>query len=55
MEYKNLTGKTLQQSIESEMSGNLENILVAIGKNITFLCLQILYSTGQKFGTTIKK
>ncbi|KAL6472757.1 hypothetical protein MHYP_G00189450 [Metynnis hypsauchen] len=32
VEYKNLTGKTLQQSIESEMSGNLENILVAIVK-----------------------
>ncbi|XP_047016938.1 annexin A3 isoform X2 [Ictalurus punctatus] len=32
VEYKNLSGKTLQQSIESEMSGNLEEVLVAIVK-----------------------
>ncbi|XP_072514939.1 annexin A3b isoform X1 [Salminus brasiliensis] len=32
VEYKNLSGKTLQQSIESEMSGNLETVLVAIVK-----------------------
>ncbi|XP_026863142.2 annexin A3b isoform X2 [Electrophorus electricus] len=32
VEYKNLTGKTLQQSIENEMSGKLEKILVSIVK-----------------------
>ncbi|XP_051551626.1 annexin A3a [Myxocyprinus asiaticus] len=32
VEYKNVSGKTLQQSIEKEMSGNLENLLVAIVK-----------------------
>ncbi|XP_065146376.1 annexin A3-like [Paramisgurnus dabryanus] len=32
VEYKTLSGKTLQESIESEMSGKLEEILVAIVK-----------------------
>lgn len=32
VEYKNVSGKTLQQSIESEMSGRLEDVLVAVGK-----------------------
>ncbi|XP_051534814.1 annexin A3-like [Myxocyprinus asiaticus] len=32
VEYKNISGKTLQQSIEKEMSGNLEDLLVAIVK-----------------------
>ncbi|MCI4388576.1 hypothetical protein PGIGA_G00087610 [Pangasianodon gigas] len=32
LEYKNLSKKTLQQSIESEMSGDLEKVLVAIVK-----------------------
>lgn len=32
VEYKNLSGKTLQQSIESEMSGDLEKVLVAVVK-----------------------
>ncbi|KAI1904682.1 hypothetical protein AGOR_G00008210 [Albula goreensis] len=32
VEYKNISGKTLQQSIENEMSGNLEDLLVAIVK-----------------------
>lgn len=31
VEYKNISGKTLQQSIEGEMSGELEELLVAIG------------------------
>ncbi|XP_043951738.1 annexin A3-like [Gambusia affinis] len=31
-EYKNVSKKTLQQSIESEMSGNLEELLVAVVK-----------------------
>lgn len=32
VEYKNISGKTLQQSIEGEMSGDLEELLVAIGR-----------------------
>lgn len=32
VEYKNISGKTLQQSIEGEMSGELEELLVAIVK-----------------------
>ncbi|KAF6733687.1 Annexin A3 [Oryzias melastigma] len=32
VEYKNISGKTLQQSIEAEMSGNLRNLLVAVVK-----------------------
>ncbi|KAJ8339232.1 hypothetical protein SKAU_G00360180 [Synaphobranchus kaupii] len=32
VEYKSLSGKTLQQSIENEMSGNLQDLLVAIVK-----------------------
>ncbi|XP_069578733.1 annexin A3a isoform X2 [Brachyistius frenatus] len=32
VEYKNMSGKTLQQSIEGEMSGELEELLVAIVK-----------------------
>ncbi len=36
LEYKNISGKTLQKSIEKEMSGKLEDLLVAIG---TFLIL----------------
>uniref|UniRef100_A0A3B3UT57 Annexin n=1 Tax=Poecilia latipinna TaxID=48699 RepID=A0A3B3UT57_9TELE len=32
VEYKNISGKTLQQSIEGEMSGELEELLVAVGK-----------------------
>ncbi|KAK2888410.1 annexin A3b isoform X1 [Channa argus] len=32
VEYKNISKKTLQESIESEMSGNLEELLVAVVK-----------------------
>ncbi|XP_073695678.1 annexin A3-like [Garra rufa] len=32
LEYKNISGKTLQKSIEKEMSGSLEELLVAIVK-----------------------
>uniref|UniRef100_A0A8D3D5D3 Annexin n=1 Tax=Scophthalmus maximus TaxID=52904 RepID=A0A8D3D5D3_SCOMX len=32
VEYKNISKKTLQESIESEMSGNLETLLVAVVK-----------------------
>lgn len=39
VEYKNISGKTLQESIEGEMSGVLEELLVAIG---TFNSLRIL-------------
>lgn len=39
VEYKNISGKTLQESIEGEMSGDLEELLVAIG---TFNSLRIL-------------
>lgn len=33
VEYLNVSGKTLQQSIESEMSGNLKKLLVAVGRS----------------------
>uniref|UniRef100_A0A673B944 Annexin n=1 Tax=Sphaeramia orbicularis TaxID=375764 RepID=A0A673B944_9TELE len=40
VEYKNISKKTLQESIESEMSGNLEKLLVAIvSLSWTFGCL----------------
>uniref|UniRef100_A0A8C1R8W3 Annexin n=1 Tax=Cyprinus carpio TaxID=7962 RepID=A0A8C1R8W3_CYPCA len=32
LEYKNISGKTLQKSIEKEMSGKLEDLLVAVVK-----------------------
>lgn len=32
VEYKALSKKTLQESIESEMSGDLEKLLVAVGE-----------------------
>ncbi|XP_017286295.1 annexin A3a [Kryptolebias marmoratus] len=32
VEYKNISGKTLQQSIEGEMTGDLEELLVAVVK-----------------------
>ena len=35
VEYHSLSGKTLQQSIEREMSGPLEDLLVAIGSKHT--------------------
>uniref|UniRef100_A0A7N6AVN1 Annexin n=1 Tax=Anabas testudineus TaxID=64144 RepID=A0A7N6AVN1_ANATE len=38
IEYNNISGKTLQKSIENEMSGNLEKLLVAVGK---LMCLLI--------------
>lgn len=31
VEYESISGKTLQESIEGEMSGELEELLVAIG------------------------
>lgn len=32
VEYKEISKKTLQDSIESEMSGDLEKLLVAVGE-----------------------
>lgn len=32
VEYKNMSKKTLQESIESEMSGTLQDLLVAVGE-----------------------
>lgn len=37
IEYKTISKKTLQESIESEMSGNLEDLLVAIGEKCSLL------------------
>ena len=42
VEYKSISKKTLQESIESEMSGNLEKILVAIGEGFSVSCIMIL-------------
>lgn len=41
VEYKAISKKTLQESIESEMSGNLEKLLVAVGENVVSYCLPI--------------
>lgn len=42
VEYKNISGKTLQQSIEGEMSGDLEELLVAIGDCICLLICSVV-------------
>uniref|UniRef100_A0A8C3ADH4 Annexin n=1 Tax=Cyclopterus lumpus TaxID=8103 RepID=A0A8C3ADH4_CYCLU len=41
VEYKNISKKTLQESIESEMSGSMESLLVAVGENNESYCLPI--------------
>lgn len=41
VEYKAISKKTLQDSIESEMSGNLEKILVAVGEKNVLCCLPV--------------
>uniref|UniRef100_A0A8C1WKH3 Annexin n=1 Tax=Cyprinus carpio TaxID=7962 RepID=A0A8C1WKH3_CYPCA len=41
LEYKNISGKTLQKSIEKEMSGKLEDLLVAVVK-----CVMSMNRTG---------
>lgn len=41
VEYKNISKKTLQESIESEMSGNLEKLLVAVGEEKRIICVFI--------------
>uniref|UniRef100_A0A671WBS7 Annexin n=1 Tax=Sparus aurata TaxID=8175 RepID=A0A671WBS7_SPAAU len=45
VEYKAISKKTLQDSIESEMSGNLEKILVAVGEKNVLCCLPGLGTT----------
>uniref|UniRef100_A0A668AXW1 Annexin n=1 Tax=Myripristis murdjan TaxID=586833 RepID=A0A668AXW1_9TELE len=55
VEYKNLSKKTLQESIESEMSGNLEKILVAIVKcvkSVPAYLAERLYKSMKGLGTT---
>ncbi|XP_062869828.1 annexin A3b [Trichomycterus rosablanca] len=55
VEYKNLSGKTLQQSIESEMSGKLEDILVAVVKcvkSVPAYMAELLYNSMKGAGTT---
>ncbi|XP_065146378.1 annexin A3 [Paramisgurnus dabryanus] len=54
-EYKTLSGKTLQESIESEMSGKLEDILVAIVKcvkSVPAYLAERLYKSMKGAGTT---
>lgn len=58
VEYKSTSQKTLQESIEREMSGNLQELLVAVGKKPpTFLneklhivesTLTLLFSSSSK-------
>ncbi|KAM6986524.1 annexin A3b [Aplochiton taeniatus] len=55
VEYKNISKKTLQESIQSEMSGNLEAILVAIVKcvmSVPVYLAERLYTSMKGAGTT---
>ncbi|XP_038590357.1 annexin A3b [Micropterus salmoides] len=55
VEYKNISKKTLQQSIESEMSGNLEDLLVAVVKcvkSVPAYLAERLYKSMKGAGTT---
>uniref|UniRef100_A0A673NIZ9 Annexin n=1 Tax=Sinocyclocheilus rhinocerous TaxID=307959 RepID=A0A673NIZ9_9TELE len=55
VEYKSLSGKTLQESIEREMSGRLEDILVAIVKcvkSVPAYLAERLYKSMKGAGTT---
>ncbi|CAJ1070873.1 annexin A3-like [Xyrichtys novacula] len=55
VEYKNLSKKTLQESIESEMSGNLEKILVAVVKcvkSVPVYLAERLFKSMKGAGTT---
>lgn len=55
VEYKSLSNKTLQESIESEMSGTLEKILVAIVKcvkSVPAYLAERLYKAMKGAGTT---
>ncbi|XP_029018887.2 annexin A3a isoform X2 [Betta splendens] len=54
VEYLNISGKTLQQSIESEMSGNLEKLLVAVVKcvkSVPIYLAERLYKSMKGVGT----
>ncbi|XP_040013111.1 annexin A3b [Xiphias gladius] len=55
VEYKNMSKKTLQESIESEMSGNLEELLVAVVKcvkNVPAYLAERLFKSMTGLGTT---
>ncbi|XP_041826867.1 annexin A3b [Melanotaenia boesemani] len=55
VEYKNISKKTLQQSIESEMSGNLEKLLVTVVmcvKNVPAYFAERLHESIKGVGTT---
>ncbi|CAK6959315.1 annexin A3b [Scomber scombrus] len=55
VEYKNLSKKTLQESIESEMSGNLEKLLVAVVKcvkSVPVYFAERLFKSMKGLGTT---
>uniref|UniRef100_A0A7N6AG05 Annexin n=1 Tax=Anabas testudineus TaxID=64144 RepID=A0A7N6AG05_ANATE len=55
IEYKNICKKTLQESIESEMSGNLEKLLVAVVKCVKSTPVYFaerLYESMKGLGTT---
>ncbi|XP_070760352.1 annexin A3a [Enoplosus armatus] len=54
VEYKNISGKTLQQSIEGEMSGELEALLVAVikcVKSVPTYFAECLYDSMEGGGT----
>eukprot|EP00064_Thunnus_orientalis_P014763 superscaffoldBa00002620_g14810 len=55
VEYKNISKKTLQESIESEMSGDLEKLLVAVVKcvkNVPVYLAERLFKSMKGLGTT---
>uniref|UniRef100_A0A3B4BMX1 Annexin n=1 Tax=Periophthalmus magnuspinnatus TaxID=409849 RepID=A0A3B4BMX1_9GOBI len=55
VEYKEISKKTLQESIESEMSGNLETLLVAVVKcvkNVPAYLAERLFKSMRGAGTT---
>ncbi|KAM4532936.1 annexin A3b [Fundulus diaphanus] len=55
IEYKNISKKTLQESIESEMSGDLENLLVSVVKcvkNVPAYFAERLFKAMKGAGTT---
>lgn len=55
VEYKNISKKTLQESIESEMSGNLEKLLVAVVKcvkTVPAYLAERLFKSMEGLGTT---
>lgn len=55
VEYKNISKKTLQESIESEMSGDLEKLLVAVVKcvkSVPVYLAERLFKSMKGLGTT---